>query len=67
MCCIKPETDNPVAVIEAKRPGRTLTQAIDDSIEKYASPLSVDIVFATDGVLTETFDLRAKGPLLLDG
>ena len=61
------ETDRPIAVIEAKRPGRTLTQAIKESIEKYAKPLSVNIVFATDGVLTEVFDLRANGPLLLDG
>ena len=47
--------------------GKTLTQAINDAVSKYAVPLDIDIVFATDGVLCETFDLRAKGSLLLDG
>lgn len=63
----EPGTDRPIAVIEAKRPGNTLTEAIRDATEKYAEPLKVDIVFATDGTLCQTFDRRQGGPLLLDG
>ena len=61
-----PETDKPIAIVEAKRPGRTLSQAITDAVEKYARPLSIDIVFATDGNLCESYDSRRSGPLLLD-
>ena len=63
----EPRTDRPIAIIEAKRIGRTLSQAIRDAVSKYAEPLNIEIVFATDGVLCETFDSRIKGPLLLDG
>ena len=59
-------TDRPIAVIETKRPGQTLDAAIKQAVRKYADPLNVDMVFATDGVLYETFDRRVEGPLLLD-
>ena len=59
-------TDRPIAVVEAKRPGYTLTQAINKAIEKYAEPLGIDIVFAHDGTLCESFDRRSSGSLLLD-
>ena len=62
----EPNTDHPIAVIEAKKPGKTLAQAIQDAVSKYAGPLRVNIVFASDGVLCETFDTRSKGPLFLD-
>ena len=63
----EPNTDHPIAVIEAKKPGKTLTQGIQEAVSKYANPLHVNIVFASDGVLCETFDARSKGPLFLDG
>ena len=59
-------TDRPIAVIEAKRAGRTLDNAIEKAANEYAKPLGVDIVFATDGVLCQSFDRRSKEPLLLD-
>ena len=61
-----PGTDRPIAILEAKRPGKTLAQAITEAIEKYARPLSIDIVFASDGNLCESYDRRCSGPLLLD-
>ena len=61
-----PNTDQPIAIVEAKRPGKTLSQAIADAVRKYAAPLSVNIVFATDGNLCESHDRRRNGPLLLD-
>ena len=62
----EPNTDRPLGIIESKRPGQTLSQAIDDAILKYATPLGVHVVFATDGVLCETFDVRESTPLLFD-
>ena len=62
-----PGTDQPIAIIEAKKPGHTLNQAIAQGQDKYARPLGVDIVFATDGNLYESYDLRSGGPLSLDG
>ncbi len=59
-------TDRPIAVIEAKRPGYTLAQAISDAIKKYAEPLDINIVFVHDGTLCELFDRRSSDPLLLD-
>ena len=41
----EPGTDRPVAVIEAKRPGRNLEGAISYAARRYAAPLGIDIVF----------------------
>ena len=60
-------TDRPIAVIEAKRPGRDLNGAIRQAADYYATPLAVDVVFATDGTLFQSFDRRSGGSLLLDG
>lgn len=60
-------TDRPIAVIEAKRPGRDLNGAIRQAVDHYATPLAIDIVFATDGTLFQSFDRRSGAPLLLDG
>lgn len=60
-------TERPIAVIEAKRPGRDLGGAILQAAEHYAEPLGIDVVFATDGTLFQSFDRRSGGPLLLDG
>lgn len=62
-----PGTDDPIAIIEAKKPGHTLDQAIAQGRDKYAKPLGMDIIFATDGNLCESHDLRCGGPLRLDG
>lgn len=60
-------TDRPIAVIEAKRPGHDLGGAIQQAAHQYAARLNIDIVFATDGTLVQSFDRRSGGPLLLDG
>ena len=62
----EPGTDRPVAIIEAKRPGVTLGKAIEKASTAYAEPLGVNVVFATDGSLVESFDRRSGEPLLLD-
>ncbi len=60
-------TDRPIAVVEAKRPGETLNEAITKARDEYASPLGIDIVFASDGSIYQSYDRRSGGPLLLDG
>ena len=61
-----PDGDEPLAVIETKRPGKTLHQAVCDAVDKYAVPLGIEVVFASDGTLCETFDCRSNRSLLLD-
>ena len=60
-------TDRPIAVIEAKRAGTALDTAIEQARKLYADSLGLDIVFATDGALCQSFDCRSGEPLLLDG
>ena len=62
-----PNTNDPIAIIEAKQPGQTLNKAIAQGRDRYAKPLGVSIVFATDGQLCETHDTRCGGPLRIDG
>ncbi len=59
-------TDKPIAIIEAKRSGESLKKALEQVIKNYASPLSIDIIFVTDGSIVETFDNRNKEQLRLD-
>lgn len=62
----KSETDMPLAIIEAKRPSQSMKKALDQAIELYAKPLDVALIFVTDGILFESFDLRTKTNLYLD-
>lgn len=61
-----PDSDRPIAIIETKRPGRSLDEAIRQADVLYAQPLDVDIIFATDGVLCQSFDRRSGEYLVLD-
>ena len=60
-------TDNPIVIIEAKRKGQDVDQAIDDAIEKYAKPLGVKVVFAYDGTFFKSWHMGAKKELFTDG
>ena len=60
-------TDKPIGIIEAKRSGGSLEKALNQAVENYAKPLGVDLVFVSDGTLTETYDLRSGQSLRLDG
>jgi type I restriction enzyme M protein len=59
-------TDKPIAVIEAKRSGQSLTKALDQAVQQYAKPLKVDIVFVADGAIIESYDCRTNVPLRMD-
>lgn len=62
----KSDTDKPIAVIEAKRIGQSLSQALEQAITYYADPLNVDIIFVTDGTIVQIFDNRDKDNLFID-
>ena len=60
-------TDNPLAIIEAKRSGQSLAQALKEATRKYARPLKVHIVFVADGAIIEAHDCRDGKHLRQDG
>ena len=62
----KTGTDEPIAIIEAKRKGQSIDEALKQGIEKYANPLNVKIVFAIDGAFLKSFDLRKNEELSID-
>ena len=45
----------PLAIIEAKRQSGSLEKALKQAVEKYANPLSVNIVFVTDGIFIQAY------------
>jgi len=59
-------SNDPIAVIEAKKPGQNIHEAIKQGAW-YAERLEAPIVFATDGVFTKTLHLKANKPLKLNG
>jgi len=62
----KSKTDEPIAIIEAKRSGQSLKKALTQAIDLYAKPLDVKIIFVTDGTIIETFDIRSNSTLKID-
>ena len=60
-------TDRPVAVIEAKRPGESLDEAMDQAIKRYAQPLQVPLVFAFNETFVVAHHLMQNRPLKIDG
>ncbi|MDE2840876.1 MAG: N-6 DNA methylase [Chloroflexota bacterium] len=59
-------SDQPIAVIEAKKPGQNMQEAINQG-HWYASRLDAPLVFATDGVFTKTLHTKLNQPLKLNG
>lgn len=60
------DSNEPLIVIEAKRPGQSILKALNQGIE-YAKLLGAPIVFATDGVFTKSFHIESSKPLVLNG
>lgn len=60
------QSDEPLAVIEAKRQGQNIHDALRQGAN-YAEQLGAPIVFATDGVFTKTIHVKANRPLILNG
>ena len=56
----------PIAIIEAKRPGQNIDKAIKQAID-YANCLEIKIVFAIDGAIIESREVKTNNSLKLDG
>ncbi len=62
----KSGTDEPIAIIEAKRKGQSIDRALNQGINHYAKPLGVDIVFAVDGTFIKSFSIKNNTELAID-
>ena len=60
-------TQNPISVIEAKRPGESLEQALKQAEERYAAPLNAPLVFAYNDTFVATRFLHNQRSLKIDG
>lgn len=60
------ESTRPLIVIEAKRRGTRLDEALEQGIG-YAKKLDAPLVFATDGVYCKTYHTGANRPPILNG
>lgn len=58
--------EQPLIVIEAKRPGARIDAALEQGIS-YARSLEAPLVFATDGVFCKAFHTGANRPPILNG
>jgi type I restriction enzyme M protein len=63
----KSGTDDPIGIIEAKRKGQSIDQAVSDAEQKYAKPLNIKIIFAYDGAFFKSWHIEAQRELLVDG
>src|SRR3989338_11317070 len=61
----KSGTDEPIAIIEAKRKGQSIDKALDQAINRYAKPLGVNIVFAIDGTFVKSFSIKSDTALTI--
>lgn len=59
-------SDNPLAVIEVKRPHEDIYKAEKQAIN-YAKKIDAPVVFSTDGIFTKTLHLKKQKPLYLNG
>lgn len=60
-------TSNPIAVIEAKRPGESLRAALNQAQERYARPLGAPLVFAYNDTFVDTRHVFQSRALKIDG
>jgi len=60
-------SDLPIAVIETKRKGQSIDQALKQAINRYAKPLEAPLAFATDGTFFKAFHLASNKELTIDG
>jgi type I restriction enzyme M protein len=57
----------PIGIIEAKKPGKSLRNILDEAETKYAKPLNAPLIIAYNDTYIETRDLRTGRPLKIDG
>lgn len=59
-------TSEPIGIIEAKAIGENLEDALQSAIKKYAIPLDVPIVFATDGTFIKSWHMLDRQELSIN-
>jgi len=62
----KSGTSEIIAVLEVKRKGQSIDNAIKQAMELYVYPLNVPLVFATDGSLFKSYHCGEKKELTVD-
>jgi type I restriction-modification system DNA methylase subunit len=60
-------TTNPIGVIEAKRPGEDLDNAMKQAVERYAQPLNAPLAFAFNDTFVTAKHVFQDRPLKIDG
>lgn len=60
-------SDEPIAIIEAKRKGQNIVIALKQGIDLYAKPLGINIVFAIDGTFVKTWFIKENKELSIEG
>ena len=60
-------TNTPICIIEAKRPGQSVENALKQAEERYAEPLKTPLIFAYNDTYVVTRYLYNKHPLKIDG
>ena len=60
-------TNNPLCVIEAKQPGKSLEAALNQAEERYARPLKAPLIFAYNDTFVATRFLHNGRSLKIDG
>lgn len=60
-------TNKAIAVIEAKRPGESLSKAIKQAINDYANPLNIPMVFSFNDTFVQSLYIPKNRPLKIDG
>lgn len=63
----KTNSNEPLAIIEAKRKGQNVDEALEQAKERYAIPLGIKIVFAYDGSFFKSEKIDEGKELKIDG
>ena len=61
------DSNRPICIIEAKRPGVSLDSALDQAEERYARPLNAPLIFAYNDTFVATRYLHNGRSLKIDG
>lgn len=61
------EGNEPIGVIEAKRPGEDLNEAMKQAIDLYGKPLRVPLAFAFNDTFVTAKHINQNRPLKIDG
>lgn len=61
------DSDKPTAIVEAKKPGESMTEALAQAMNRYAKRIGAPIAIASDGWRVKTWHIVRNEPLLIDG